>query len=610
MLRLDRRRFLSLAAGAAAATRLHADQPPPTTRLRSPQYTQVTLHSEPHLAQQRNAQAILMGLSDDSLLKPFREMASQPAPGVDIGGWYQYLPTYDWQHGGDAGFAPGHSFGQWTSALARLSAANGDRAIAARVNGLHAELADAISPNFFDLTRFPAYTFDKLVCGLMDGHALLRDPEAFATLEKVRLASRPTLPGHALPREIAWRKNRDKSFTWDEIYILPENLYLVTAMGAGPAFHAMAQEYLLDSFYGPLAHNQNVLGGLHGYSHVNALCSAMQAHFVDRSSMHLQAAINGFRMLEEQSFSTGGWGPDEQLEKPGSDRLYKSLSNTHNSFETPCGAYAHTKLTRYLLQATRDAHYGDSMERIMLNAALGSRPLGGDGHSFYYADYNQTARRVDSTHRWPCCSGTLPQLAADYGINTYLLAPANDDLSLWVNLYLPSTLRWSGRRTQLALTQDHTYPLAGIQSDTVRLRLHTSRPSTFTLHLRIPEWATDPQLTVNGRPYPLSPIQGFAPIQREWRSDDLVELHLPMQLRLEPLRTNGGTPHPEIVSLLYGQLVLMPLAPMPTLTRKQLLSARRTAPAEWQIDTPQSNLRLRPFTAVGDSTYSAYIRLA
>jgi len=600
---LDRRRFLTLSLGAAAATRLRANDLPSAKPLRSPAYSEVTLHSEPHLAQQRNAQAVLMGLSDDSLLKPFRAMAGQPAPGVDIGGWYTYLPAYDYQHG-DAGFAPGHSFGQWTSALARLSAPNHDAAIAARVCGLHAQLAEAISPDFFDKTRFPAYTFDKLVCGLMDAHAVLHDPAAFPTLEKVRLAARPTLPGRALPREIAWGNNRDKSFTWDEIYILPENLFLVSAMGAGPAYRAMAENYLLDAFFNPLARNENVLGGLHGYSHVNALCSAMQSYFVGGNTRHLQAAVNGFVMLEAQSFSTGGWGPNETLEKPGSDKLFLSLSKTHNSFETPCGSYAHMKLTRYLLQATRNGHYGDSMERIMLNAALGTRPLGGDGHSFYYADYNATARRVDSTHRWPCCSGTLPQLAADYGINTYLLGPAPDP-SVWVNLYLPSTLRWTDRRTQLTLTQDHTYPV----TDTVRLRLGSTRPSTFSLHLRIPEWADNAQATVNGQPQPLDITKGFAEIHREWRDVDLVELHLPMQLRLEPLRTDGGTPHPEIVSLLFGPLVLMPLAPMPTLTRDQLLRARRTASAEWQIETRQPNLRLRPFTAVGDSLYSAYIRL-
>ncbi len=114
---------------------------------------------------------------------------------------------------------------------------------------------------------------------------------------------------------------------------------------------------------------------------------------------------------------------------------------------------------------------------------------------------------------------------------------------------------------------------------------------------------------MNRIPQPLSVTRGFAELHREWRTGDLIELHLPMQLRVEPLRTDGGTPHPEIVSLLYGPLVLMPLCPMPSLSRDQLLSARRTSPSEWSIDTPDTNLRLRPFTAVGDDLYSAHIRL-
>jgi len=32
---------------------------------------------------------------EDSLFKPFRYMAGQPAPGVDLGGWYHYNPDYD-----------------------------------------------------------------------------------------------------------------------------------------------------------------------------------------------------------------------------------------------------------------------------------------------------------------------------------------------------------------------------------------------------------------------------------------------------------------------------------------------------------------------------------
>jgi len=48
-------------------------------------YNDVTLHSEPHEKQLQENHAVLMGISDDSLLKPLRRMAGQPAPGAELG---------------------------------------------------------------------------------------------------------------------------------------------------------------------------------------------------------------------------------------------------------------------------------------------------------------------------------------------------------------------------------------------------------------------------------------------------------------------------------------------------------------------------------------------
>ena len=52
---------------------------------------------------------------------------------------------------------------------------------------------------------------------------------------------------------------------------------------------------------------------------------------------------------KDQSFATGGWGPNEAFVEPGKGQLGASLSTTHRSFETPCGSYAHFKVMRYLL---------------------------------------------------------------------------------------------------------------------------------------------------------------------------------------------------------------------------------------------------------------------
>jgi len=239
-----------------------------------------------------------------------------------------------------------------------------------------------------------------------------------------------------------------------------------------------------------LSRGEDVLAGKHAYSYVNSLSSAMQAYLTLGSDKHLRAATNAFEMLAAQSYPSGGWGPDEKLIAPDSGALYASLTSTHNSFETPCGAYAHFKLTRYLLRVTRDARYGDSMERVMYNTVLGAKPLRTDGQAFYYADYNGAGSKVYSNHRFPCCSGTLPQVATDYGINAYL----RDARGVYVNLYLPSTLRWVQGDARCSLQQSGDYPLA----DAVTMRIGTSRPLEFALRLRIPAWASGAHVEING----------------------------------------------------------------------------------------------------------------
>src|SRR5260370_11738136 len=105
----------------------------------------------------------------------------------------------------------------------------------------------------------------------------------------------------------------------------------------------------------------------------------------------------------------GAGGPDEMLRSPTSGDVTASLTKTHNSFETPCGSYAHFKVTRYLVRVTRDSRYGDSMERVMYNTVLGAKPMHSEGRAFYYADYNFAGKKVYSNHIFPSCPGPLPQ---------------------------------------------------------------------------------------------------------------------------------------------------------------------------------------------------------
>ena len=599
--KLSRRDFARLSAGAllcrAARLRAAAAVQP----LREFGYGDVTVDSALHRDQLESTHEVLMHLSEDSLLKPFRQMAGQSAPGADLGGWYNYDPGYDW-HRDDAGFAPGATFGQWISALARYHAITGSQTARARVLRLNELYAAAISGSFYDLNRFPAYCYDKLVLGLLDSSRLAGDTRALAILERTTGAALPYLPPAAIDRELPWRPGKDQSYRWDESYTMPENLFLAWRYGAGRRYRDLAVRYLDDAtWFDPLSRGENVLAGKHAYSYVNSLSSAMQAYLTLGSERHLRAADNAFAMLAGQSFPTGGWGPDEKLTAADGNELYSSLTTTHNSFETPCGAYAHFKLARYLLRVTRDARYGDSMERVMFNTVLGALPLQADGRAFYYADCNFSGSKVYSNHRFPCCSGTLPQVAADYGINSYF----RDLQGIYVNLYLSSSVRWLAGGTRATLTQTGDYPFA----DSVAMRLTLSRPERFTLNLRIPAWADAARIDINGKRWsgPTDP-GSFTALSREWHDDDRIDLILPRALRLEPLVRR----HPDTVALLCGPLVLFPVradGEPPRPQRAELLAARQLAPRRWEAPVGSTPVTLLPYVAIDREKYTTAMTL-
>jgi len=564
-------------------------------------YGDVTISSELHERQLRESQAVLMELSEDSMLKPLRAMAGQAAPGAELGGWYLYNPDFDYRAENWDGFAPGATFGQWVSALARGYAINPSPAVRERVLRLNRLYAQTISGDSYEKNRFPTYCYDKIVCGLIDSHQYVGDKDAFAILNRTTDVASPHLPGKAIEHDVVWRPGKDDSWTWDESYTISENLFLAYQRGAGERYKKLGAQYLDDIYYDPLAEGHSNLEGRHAYSHVNSLCSAMQAYLTLGSEKHFRAAKNGFDFVAAQSFATGGWGPDEMLHAPGSDAIAESLTKTHRSFETPCGAYAHFKLTRYLLRVTRDARYGDSMERVMYNTILGAKPLQNDGRTFYYADCNFDGRKVYSKNRWPCCSGTFPQIAADYRISAYL----RDERGVYVNLYVPSSVRWTRDSAQVALRQTGSYP----EDSHVQLELTLSQPKAFALNLRIPAWAEAASIFVNGKKVsgPAEP-GAFAELQREWKTGDRVELELPLKLRLEPLDSR----HADLVAVLSGPLVLFAIREkeLAGLTRQQLLAAKKTGTSRWETETASGKLTFRRFTAIEEERYSTYLRVS
>jgi hypothetical protein len=565
-------------------------------------YGEVELLEGPMRQQFDENHAFFLALNEDMLLKPFRQRAGLPAPGDDMGGWYDNSPEFD-PHGSFHGFIPGHSFGQYLSGLARAYAVTGSKPTQAKVRRLVRGFARTVCEKFYDSYHHPAYTYDKTSCGLIDSHQFAADDMALDVLNAATDAVMPRLPRKALSRSEQYAlPQRDEAYCWDETYTLPENLFLAYRRGGGSRYRDLAIRFLEDDLYfDPLSEGKNVLPGEHAYSHVNALSSAMQAYLVLGSEKHLRAAENGFDFLRStQSFATGGWGPDETFRKPGSGEIGESLKHSHASFETACGAYGHFKITRYLLRVTRDSRYGDSMERILHNTILGAKPLKEDGSSFYYSDYNNRfANKGYHRDKWPCCSGTFPQITADYGISSYF----HDSDGVYVNLYTPSRVSWKRDSARITLTQRTSYPY-DLYS---QIEITADKPVGFAVHLRIPGWAGPKSIVaMNGQPVSLDLVPGsFARVDRTWQKGDRIEVEFEAATTLEAVDPQ----HTDVVAPVNGPLALFAVGEIPgRLRQADLLSASRisSGSSTWRARSEGGVVTLKPFASIQDEGYRLY----
>ena len=611
MKRKSRRQFLSSAAASTAGllavralpvwARSRPEEPiPPPLSVFS--YSSVQLLEGPLRVQFDQNHQRYLNLDEDGLLKPFRQREGMPAPGPDLGGWYDNSDDFNEQTNFH-GFIPGHSFGQYLSGLARAYAVTGSKPTQEKVHRLVRAYGETVEPKgkFYVDYRLPGYTFDKTCCGLIDAHEFAADPNALEVLKRSTDAVLPYLPEKALSRaEQEARAHKTIAYTWDETYTLPENFFLAYQRSGDKRYRDLAKRFIYHEYYDALAENQNALPGKHAYSHVNTLSSAMQAYLNLGDEKYLRAAANGLRMVQEQSYATGGWGPDEAFVVPGQGLLAASLGKTRSSFETPCGAYGHFKITRYLLRVTCDSRYGDSMEQVLYNTVAGAKPILADGTSFYYSDYNsEAAKKVYYKDKWPCCSGTFPQLTADYGISSYY--PAKE--GIYVNLFLPSRVTWQQHGARCTLTQQTKYPAA----NTTQFQLDLERAEEFTIYVRVPAWAdAKTRISVNGKRVEGDLVAGkFFAASRTWKNGDRVEFEIGMPLSLQAVDAEN----PQIVALRRGPLALFGVGNLPAkFARNQLLGAAPASQSseDWLVKGDAGHITFRPFTAIGDETYRLY----
>lgn len=476
--------------------------------LRTFDFAGVSLDGGPLRQQLDDARAFYLRIPNDDLLRPFRQRAGRPSPGAVLRGWYERDVF--------------HVFGQIVGGLARLAAATGDEACAGKVRALVHGFGECIDEDgwFFASRRpnAPHYTFDKLVGGLLDAHAYCADPEALSLLARLVKWAEANLA-----------RDRVRGDTATEWYTLSENLYRAFLLTGEARYREFAAVWDYTAWWDLLAAHGDPFkapppNGYHAYSHLNTLGGAARAYEATGLKHYLATAIAGHDWFTaQQTFATGGFGPDEQLLPAAA--LRERLLQTHHSAETQCGAWAVFKLCKQLLRMTGDARFGDWVERQAYNAIAATIGSTADGRVFYYSDYcGLGGSKFLHAEPWTCCSGTRPPAAAEVADLIWLTA--GDDLR--VNLFVPSTVRWRVGRTAVTVALRTAFPAGG----PVELTVGTAAPVEFAMRLRVPGWLAAPMsLEINGAPAEGAvDAQHWLSIRRTWRDGDSVRVRIPVHL--------------------------------------------------------------------------------
>ncbi|MEW9556554.1 RICIN domain-containing protein, partial [Nonomuraea sp. NPDC050783] len=268
------------------------------------------------------------------------------------------------------------------------------------------------------------------------------------------------------------------------------------------------------------------------------------------------------------------------------------------------------KLTRELwLLAPDRADYFDYYENALLNHLIGQQnPADAHGHVTYFTPLNPGGRRgvgpawgggtwsTDYNSFW-CCQGTGIETNTKLMDSIYF----HNGTTLFVNLFVPSTLDWSQRG--ITVVQTTTYP-AG---DTTSLRVTGNVSGSWTMRIRIPAWTQGATISVNGTQQDVTATPGsYAALTRSWAPGDTVTVRLPMRVIMKAADDNPGlqavTYGPVVLSGDYGNTTL---SSAPTLTPSSITRTSSSSLA-FTATAGGASVRLEPFYEAHGHNYVVY----
>lgn len=558
--------------------------------------------------------AYLLVIEPNRLLNRFYLNAGLPTKGAVYGGW---------ENGG----LSGHTLGHYLSACSMFAVTSGNPEFKKRADYIVNELERCqkarktgyvgaipnedslfskvsrgiIKSGGFDLNGgwSPWYTVHKVMAGLVDAYLYCDNQKALQVV--VRMAD--------------WTDNIVKNLTEEqrlkmlncEYGGMNDVLVNIYAITGNKKYLNLSRKFNDEFVMGKLAKEIDPMPGKHSNTNVpKAIGSARSYEVTNTPSDKTIASFFWNTMVHHHSYVIGGNSSYEYCGEE--DKLNDRLSD--NTCET-CNTYNMLKLTMHLFSWQPSQELADYYERALYNHILSSQnPT--DGMMCYFVPLRMGTEKQfsDQFNTFTCCVGTGMENHSKYVESIYYQAK---DGGLYVNLFIPSVLNW--KEKGIIVQQATRFP----ESNKSSLTFTVKTLKQFPLYLRNPKWAANGvQVKVNGNIVsPKTNESGYLVINRKWKTNDKVEILLPMTLHTESMPDN-----PNRVAFLYGPIVLAgqlgKQTPDPLLGTPVLLTDDRTInnwikpvanePLTFKMNgvgKPFDPL-LKPFYSTYDQHYSVY----
>jgi DUF1680 family protein len=622
---VSRRKFLKTAFATAAATAVAVpslqalaagSQAQPSGFARAPlaaapvsvfpfPLNQVTLQAgtAPFTGNRDRIHSYLLFLDDDRMLYNFRVTAGLSTLGASpLGGWD--APDVKLR---------GHGTGHYLKGLAQAYASSGNAQFKTKLDYMVAELKKCqdASPSrgfrtgylagypedqFIQLENLatyptiwaPYYTCHKIMAGLLACYQLGGNATALDVVKKM---------ADWVFGRLSVLTPTKRSQMW-ALYIAGEYGGMNETMAelhevTGVANYLTTATYFDNTnFFNALANNQDTLSGMHANQHIPQITGALKVYDRNNDPFYYNVASNFWEMVtNHHSYVIGGTGVGELFK--GVDQIAAFVVN--NTSES-CATYNMLKLTRQLFFHNPVAKYMDFYERALYNHILANQNQGSThGFTTYFMPLNPGGAKGYSNDytNWTCCHSTGIESPTKFQDTIYAFSGE----TLYVNLFIPSTLNWVGRG--ITVTQTTSYP----EANTSRLTIGGS--GHIALKVRVPAWVQAGwQLKINNVVQSITATPGtYATVDRTWVNGDVVDITMPMAISFEPTPDNAS-----VKAVKYGGILLCAAwstSTMPTLNQSSVTAT--TTPLQFNATVNGSTaVSLIPFYKKFSGTYNVY----